>query len=377
MKILFTGGGTGGHFYPIIAVAEAIRDIAKEEHLIAPELYYVGPEPYDEEILFQNDILFKQVTAGKLRRYHSLYNIVDSIKTAFGILTALWTLFMVYPDVVFSKGGYASFPTLFAARFLRIPVIIHDSDAIPGRVSLWSAKFARRIGVSYPETADYFKTYQDKVASVGNPVRKSLRNVLTEGAHEFLGLDPRVPTILIMGGSQGAQKINDVVLSALTDLVSHYQVIHQTGKRNFSEAEGSAKIVLEGSPYASRYHAFAYLNDLAMRMAAGAASVVISRAGSGSIFEIASWGKPSIVVPLDALVSRDQQKNAYAYARTGAAIVIEEKNLTPHLLVSEINRLIENTGTQEEMSRQARAFFKPDAARVIAKEIIATALKHE
>tara|TARA_Y100000310_G_scaffold345555_1_gene466533 strand:+ start:72733 stop:73866 length:1134 start_codon:yes stop_codon:yes gene_type:complete len=375
MKIVFTGGGTGGHFYPIIAVAEAVRKIARERKLLTPELYYIAPHPYDKRALFEHDIVFKASPAGKIRTYMSVLNFFDFFKTGWGIIQATVQLFFIYPDVVFSKGGYASFPTVFAARILRIPVVIHDSDAVPGRVNLWAGKFARSIAVSYPEAIQFFPT--GRVAHTGNPVRKELLTLVREGAFEFLKLDPNTPTLFIIGGSQGAQRINNVVLGALKNLVLSYQIIHQTGKKHLKEMEITSRVVLEGSKYAHRYKTFDHLNPLALRMSAGASDLVISRAGSGAIFEIAAWGKPAIIIPIPESVSRDQHRNAFAYTRSGAAVVLEESNVTPNLLISEIDRIMNNKALREEMSKKAEAFARPEAANAIARELLAIAVEHE
>lgn len=376
MKIVFTGGGSGGHFYPIIAIAEQIAEVAAERNLLPPQLFYIAGEPFDEKMLYENDIQFFPAPAGKMRVDNSPLNFLSGIQTAIGTLKTLPKLFSIYPDVVFSKGGYESVPTLFAARIWRIPVMIHDSDAVPGRANLWASKFAERIAVSYPQAAEYFPKPEEAVYT-GNPVRKELMKVARHGAHEFLGLSPELPTVLIIGGSQGATTLNDAILKSLSELVEHFQIIHQTGEKNLAEVKSVAAIALEKSQYGLRYKPFGYLNDLAMKMAAGAADLIISRAGSGAIFEISEWEKPSILIPIPEEVSRDQRTNAFAYARSGGAIVIEQQNLTPHLLVSEINRIIGNKSVREQMAEGARHFKKPDAARVIAEELIALALEHE
>jgi UDP-N-acetylglucosamine--N-acetylmuramyl-(pentapeptide) pyrophosphoryl-undecaprenol N-acetylglucosamine transferase len=378
IKFVFTGGGSGGHFYPVIAVAQEVIKICEEQHLITPELYYVATDPYDEKLLYEHDIIFKRAPAGKMRRYASAKNITDPFKTFFGTIRALFLLFSIYPDVVFSKGSYVSVPTVMAARILGIPVIIHDSDAIPGRANLWASKFARRIAISYPQAIDHFdKKVQEKVALVGNPVRAEIIHPETTGAHEFLGFSNDIPTILILGGSQGAQHINDIILDALPDLLHKYQVVHQTCKANEVAVTGTAGVMLEDHPYKHRYKAFGYLDDLAMRMSAGIADLIISRAGSGSIFEIAAWGKPAILIPLREEVSRDQRKNAYSVARMNAALVLEEDNLTPHVLTSEIDRLFSMPESLHEMSTNIKQLYRPDAAHRIAQQLIAIALKHE
>lgn len=374
MKILFTGGGSGGHFYPIISIAEELNELCKQNRLLKPELYFMSTEPYNEGLLFDHSITFKKVSTGKLRRYFSLLNFLDVFKTFFGSLHAVWIVFTIYPDVVFGKGGYASFPALFAARILRIPVIIHESDTVPGKVNAWAGRFAEKIAVSYPESAHFFPT--GKTAYTGNPIRKEIMIPLSEGAHEYLKLEENVPVVFILGGSQGAKIINETIMSALPNLVSKYQIIHQVGKKNIQAIQETAKIIIENNPHKDRYKPFDYLNVISMRMAAGAADIVISRAGS-TIFEIASWAVPSIIIPITNSNGDHQKKNAYAYNRAGACVVIEEKNLTGNIVISEIDRIIGNQAEKESMKKAAQEFSRRDASALIAKEILAIALSHE
>ncbi len=377
MKILLAGGGSGGHFYPIIAVAQAIRDIVAERKLIPPELYYMACEPYNARILFESDIQFIGVPTGKRRRYFSLLNFTDIFKTAYGCLTALLKVYSVYPDVVFGKGGYQSFPALFAAKLLHIPAVIHESDSHPGRVNLWAGKFARKIAISYPNAAPFFGArQQEKIAVTGNPVRPDIANPLRNGAHEFLKLEQGTPVVLILGGSLGSASINDSVMEALPELLNRYQIIHQTGKNNIEEIRATTGVILKDHPYAYRYHPFDYLNELALRMSAGAADLVVSRAGS-TIFEIAAWGVPSIIIPLSPEVSHDQNANAFAYSSTGAASVIEDSNLHAHILISEIDRIHGTSSIKETMKQSAQAFARQDSAKVIAGAILDIALAHE
>lgn len=378
MKILFTGGGTGGHFYPIIAIAQALNDKVNEKKILPPKLYFMSNSKYNARALFDNEIEFIQVPAGKLRRYFSLLNVTDAFKTLYGMFSALIKMYRLYPDVVVSKGGYTSFPGLFAAKVLRIPVIIHESDSTPGRVSKWSAKFAEKIAISYPEVADMFpkQKAEGKIAFTGNPIRKEIILPLSNGAREFLNLEDTTPVVFILGGSQGSKIINDVIIDSANELVNKYQIIHQTGKLNLDMVKKTTEIVLKENPNSYRYHSFDYLNDLAMRMAAGIADVVISRAGS-TIFEISAWGIPSIIIPLSKEVSHDQTKNAFAYAHSGACTVIEEHNLTSHILISEIDRIINNQHINEKMRQGAKQWSHIDAAGKIAEVILETGLKHE
>lgn len=375
MKILLTGGGTGGHFYPLIAVAESINKTVKEEKLLPVQLYFFSDSPHDADMLLENNIQYVNISAGKMRRYFSLANFIDFFKTIFGIIEATVKVFDIYPDVIFSKGAYTSFPVLVAARLLQIPVVIHESDSVPGRTTSWSAKFAKRIAVSYPESAKYFDA--KKVAVTGNPVRKSIQMLQTkESSKEFLSMPEGIPTVLILGGSSGARIINDQVLSILPALVEKYYVIHQTGKANIQEVIGTANVILTDNKLKLRYRPYDYLNNLNMSMAAGAADVIVSRAGS-AIFEIATWGIPSIIIPITDSNGDHQRQNAYNYARSGAATVIEESNLSANILLSEINRVLEDKTLSDKMKAGAKSFIKTDAADLIAKEILKIGLQHE
>ena len=374
MKILLTGGGTGGHVYPLIAIAEELNRIADKEKIVNLKLYYASTTPYDAEALEREFITFVPVTAGKMRVYLSFRNVIDLFKTAFGVLRAIGTVFRIYPDVVISKGGYVAFPVLLAARLLRIPVIIHESDTVPGRVSLWSGKFARRIALSFPEAASYFD--QSRVSVTGQPVRVSVISAAKEGASAFFELSDTIPTIGIFAGSQGAQVINESILRILPDLLQKYQVIHQTGVAHFDAIKEDVEMLLGDDVHRTRYKPFPFLNDLQTKMFGGACTVIVGRSGS-SLFEIAAWGKPSILIPYAAAHGDHQRKNAYHYARSGACVVIEEINLTPSVLFNELETIIEHPDHYNAMVLHAKAFFKPDAAREIAIEAIKIALEHE
>lgn len=369
-----TGGGTGGHFYPIIAITDALHKIAREKKLVELRLFYMADTPYNAGLLFDKGVEFRRTAAGKRRTYFSLLNYIDMVKTAWGIVTTTIQLFNIYPDVIFGKGGYVSFPALFAAKILKIPVVIHESDTVPGRVNLWASKFAQRIAISYPEAAKYFP--QDKVAVTGNPIRAEILQPLTTGLHDFLQLETGVPIILVIGGSQGSSIINENLIDALPELVKKYQIVHQTGKKNFSYVKSTSEVTLRTSEFKGRYKPLEYLNDLALRMVAGSASLVVTRAGS-SLFEIACWGIPSIVIPITESHGDHQRQNAYAYARSGAGLVIEEANLTSNILASEIERLMTQSDQRASMAAAARAFAKPNAAETIANELIKIGLQHE
>ena len=375
MKIVFTGGGTGDHFYPIIAVAQKVNKIIDNERILGVKLYYVSDDSYDKEALFENGIIFEEIKSGKMRTYFSLKNFSDIIKTFFAVLSAIIKIFKIYPDVVFGKGGYASFPTLFAARILRIPVVIHESDSAPGRVNSWAGHFAKKVAISFKETVDYFP--KEKVAWTGQPIRQEIENKANQkDALDYYKLESNLPVILILGGSLGAELINNTILDALPRLVKNYQIIHQTGVRNYKLVTERSSVLLIDDKNKSRYQAFAFLNPLEMKMAAGAATIIISRAGS-TLFEIASWGVPSILIPFTNSNADHAKKNAFSYARTGACAVVEEMNMTANILSSEVDRIINDKHTLDYMGQCAKAFSKGGAAEKIAQELIDIALSHE
>lgn len=374
MKIILCGGGSGGHFYPLIAVTESIRDIVHEKKLLQAKIYYLAPNPYNAGVLFDHEIEFKKIYAGKVRRYFSIKNFFDMVKSFFGFIQTFFKVFFIYPDVIFSKGGFMSLPVVFAGKLLGIPIIIHESDSVPGRANMLAGKYAKEIAVSFAEAESYFP--KEKVFWTGHPIRKDIMKASKEGAKEYLGLNNDLPVVVIFGGSLGAKKINDTIIDSLPELIKKYQVIHQTGKLNFEEVSKLSTIVLENSEYKDRYKIFDYLNSVALRMCAGIADVIISRGGS-TLFEISVWGVPSIIIPITDSNGDHQRKNAYNYARTGASIVIEEDNLTPEILQTEINDIITNKERNEYMREGTKKFAKNDAAQKIAEEIIKIALSHE
>ncbi|MEI8270376.1 MAG: UDP-N-acetylglucosamine--N-acetylmuramyl-(pentapeptide) pyrophosphoryl-undecaprenol N-acetylglucosamine transferase, partial [bacterium] len=355
--------------------AQKVNKIIDNEKIVGVKLYYFSDDPYDKEALFENNILFEEINSGKMRTYFSLKNFSDIFKTFFGVLNAITKVFKIYPDVVFGKGGYASFPTLFAARILRIPVVIHESDSAPGRVNEWAGGFAKKVAISFKETVDFFP--KEKVAWTGQPIRQEIEQKGDQrDALDYFKLESGLPVIFVLGGSLGAELINNTILDALPRLIKNYQIIHQTGVRNIQLVTERSSVLLADEENKSRYQAFPFLNPFEMKMASGTATIIISRAGS-TLFEIASWGIPSILVPFSNSNADHAKKNAFSYARTGACAVIEEMNMTANILSSEIDRIINDKHTMEYMSQCAKAFSKGGAAEKIAQELVDIALSHE
>ena len=374
MKILLTGGGSGGHFYPLIAIAEKLNQLAQEEKIVSLKLFFMSNDPFDRKLLFENRISYIEIPAGKKRIYSSIKNFFDMFSTMTGGILGLLSMYFIYPDVVISKGGYAAFPAVFAAKLLRIPVIVHESDSSPGRLNVWTSKFAERIAVSWPEAGTYFPL--DKTAVTGQPIRKAILHGDPHKGYEFFALSSNLPVLYVVGGSQGAETINNILLEVLPELVEHFQIVHQTGKNNHEEVVSRAKLILENNSNSSRYVPIAYMNTEATQKIAGIATLVVSRAGS-SIFEIASWGIPSIIIPITNSNGNHQRKNAYSYARSGGCIVIEESNLTPHLFLADVKNTITDSEKLQSMKEHALLFASTNAAEKIAQVALDIALQHE
>lgn len=368
MRIGFVGGGTGGHFYPLIAVADALN---KSDY--KPELFYFGPSPHDEEALGQHNIRYISCPAGKLRLYFSIQNFLDIFRNFFGIFIAIWKLYIIYPDVIFSKGGYTSVPILTAARFLNIPVVIHESDAVPGRANKLARKQARYIGISYDDAAQHFP--KEKTALVGIPLRSEIKHPPTD-PFAVLGIPNDKPLLYVTGGSLGASRINELILQSLSDLLPNYRIFHQTGTANAEEVSLTAQGLLGNSPLLASYYVVGSLKPDMVSALMSAASLIITRAGSTTLFEIAYFGKPAIVIPIPEDISRDQRTNAYAYARSGAAVVIEERNLTHHLLAQEISTIISNPERYQSMSQAAKNMYIGGAEDKIANILISIGVEH-
>jgi UDP-N-acetylglucosamine--N-acetylmuramyl-(pentapeptide) pyrophosphoryl-undecaprenol N-acetylglucosamine transferase len=372
VRILFTGGGSGGHVYPLLAVADELKKLSVNEKSVV-ELDYLGPHDAFAELFKKENFNVRMIFTGKLRRYLSLQNILDVPKFFLGLVQALFVVWWIMPDVIFSKGGTGALPVVIAGWFYLIPVIIHESDAKPGLTNLFSSWFAKRIAVSFELAQRYFNS--KKTALVGAPIRKSVFSGKIDQAQakEALGFDAKRPLIVILGGSQGSTRINQFILENLENILKDAQVLHQTGPTNFSEIERLSGAVVKGLPLElgkkTRYHAIQYLKENEMANALGAADLVISRAGSGTIFEIAAFGKPAVLIPLEEAANDHQRINAYEFARSGGAVVIEEANLLPGLFMTQLRTILGNPQKLTQMGAASEKFYRPGAAEAIAQEI--------
>lgn len=372
-RVLITGGGTGGHLYPLIAVASEIRSIAIEERREI-EIRYVGVSGSFRALMEREGIFVRDIVSAKLRRYLSIENFFDVPKLCISFLQAVWFLFWYMPDVVFSKGGPGALPVVLAARWYRIPVVVHESDTVPGLSNRVTSKFAARIAISFESARAYFDD-GEKVVLVGNPVRSALfmrdENDTKEHIKRFWGFDPKLPLILILGGSQGAKRINSFILDILKDLLPFTQVLHQTGPTNYKDVLGEMSFLHDSlaPELQNRYKAVDYF-DTDIKLALIAADLVISRAGAGSIFELAAFHKPSILIPLPEAAGGHQAKNAYEYAAAGAALVVEESNLLPNMFLGHVRGILGSVQKMQEMETAAGQFYRSDAALNLAKIVL-------
>lgn len=361
-KIVLTGGGTGGHIMPLVAVARELKKLYPAEEL---ELHYIGPKDKSAfDVLWAENIKTHSIPRGKIRRYFSFSNIIDVIYgiPAGYIKSFCLLLFVISSKLVFSKGGSGSTVVCYAAKHLGVPVFIHESDVVPGLSNKKTSKFAKKIFTSFPIT-EYFDT--KKAITVGNPIRKEILDGDINKAIEMFGLASDNPVVLFVGGSQGAVALNEFIMLALNSILKNYEVIHVAGPKNYGKLQIQSKYVTEKN-LLQYYHLYKFLNEAELKNAYKAASVIVSRAGSGSIFEIAATGKPSILIPLPTAAGDHQSKNAYQYARTGAAIVLEQENLTDNLFLGELRVLIAKS---QDIQNAALLFAKPEAAQIIASQI--------
>lgn len=359
--IVFTGGGTGGHVYPALAVYESFSQDLQER------VVWIGSHRgIEREIVTAQGIPYHGVAAGKLRRYFDLQNVVDAFKVLGGIVGAWRLLGRLKPTVVFSKGGYVAVPVVLAAAFRKIPVVIHESDRTPGLATRITARYAARICLPYEDTAEHLPTgLHDRIVVTGNPVRLAFRNADGGDVLNTLGLvETDDPVVFVTGGSQGAQQLNEWVAETITDLARRTIVIHQTGTNSADMIQDIAVAAPEG-----RYYGAPGFTDL-FPMILARADLVVARAGAGTIWEIAAVGRPAILVPLSRGSSRgDQVANARAYASAGAAVVLEDPDTSADTFLSTVLDLLGNTEKRRGMASAAAGWGGADAARAIADTI--------
>ena len=322
-KIVLTGGGTAGHVTPNIALLPRLLESSYQ-------VSYIGSyQGIEKDLIQAANIPYYGISSGKLRRYLDLKNLSDPFKVIKGLGQAIRLLHKLKPDIVFSKGGFVSVPVVLAARFCRIPVIIHESDITPGLANKIAIPAARKVCCNFPETLKYLP--KEKAVLTGSPIRQELLSGDAESARSYCHFTSEKPVLLVIGGSTGSKVINDAIRSQLSALLQKYQIIHLCGKGN----------VDAGHAGTAGYAQYEYISTQLKDMFA-LADVVISRAGANAICELLALHKPNILIPLSAAASRgDQILNANSFQKQGFSYVIKEEDLTADTLQTAISNVFE------------------------------------
>ena len=322
-KIVLTGGGTAGHVTPNIAMLPRLRELGYE-------IYYIGSyDGIEKELIEACGIPYYGIATGKFRRYFDTKNFSDPFRVLKGISEARHLLTKLDPDIVFSKGGFVGVPVVRAAKSRHIPVICHESDMTPGLANRLSIPLATKVCCNFPETIAHLP--EDKAVLTGTPIRPELLQGSREKGLAFTGLTGDKPVILIIGGSLGAQAVNDAVHASLDKLTAKFDIIHLCGKGKLDEK------YLDVPGYKQFEYLSAELPD-----ALAATDIVLSRAGANAVFEFLALAKPAVLVPLPLSASRgDQILNAKYFARKGYAAMLEQETLTPESLVEALDKIYE------------------------------------
>jgi UDP-N-acetylglucosamine--N-acetylmuramyl-(pentapeptide) pyrophosphoryl-undecaprenol N-acetylglucosamine transferase len=351
MRVLLAGGGSGGSATPILAVAGQV----KARHPDVKLLYIGTIGGLEGELAAVEGIRYFGVASGKLRRYWDTQNFSDAFRVMKGIAQALRYVRWFKPDVAFGAGGFASVPPLAAAGLCRVPVLIHQQDVIPGLANKLLVPFARRITVAMPDTVRAFPAGRTTLR--GNPVRRSVVEANPAHGFGFFGFDPSVPLVLVTGGGTGALGLNRIVAEAAPALVEKCQIVHLTGRGRGVDA----------GDLGPRYRQIELLVE-AMPHVLAASTVVISRAGMGTLSELAALRKPAVVVPMPGT---HQEANARAFDRAGAAIVKDQRTLTADTLVATVSELLASPARRQQLGEAMRQTMPADADERIADDVLA------
>ena len=378
LKFVFAGGGTGGHIYPGLAIADELRALTLEKGQKIEILWLGNSAGMDKKLVEESGSVdfFRGIPSGKLRRYFSLKNFLDIFKIGAGFFCSFFTLLRFRPVAVFSKGGFVSVPPCLAAHFLKIPVLTHECDFTPGLATRINSRFAKRILVSYEETKSFLsKNVREKAISTGNPVRPAFYSADFQKGKSFLfsnrnDYSPTKPILLVLGGSLGAHQINELVSNELDWLVERFNVVHQCGARD------EAQMKRDVAGYF--LHPFIYKE---MPDVIASADVVLSRAGANSIWECAVLGKPLVLLPLTGSGTRgDQVDNARFFEKAGAAKILLGEDVNSQKLREVLLSLLDEK-TRHEMAEKSLALANgaftdgKRPAQKIAEIVLETALE--
>jgi UDP-N-acetylglucosamine--N-acetylmuramyl-(pentapeptide) pyrophosphoryl-undecaprenol N-acetylglucosamine transferase len=350
--IVLTGGGSAGHVTPNIALIPALKKAGYD-------IFYIGSYNGIEKKLIEDyNIPYFGIATGKLRRYFDPKNFSDPFRVLKGFTEAVKLLRKIQPDVVFSKGGFVSVPVVRAAGFLKIPYIVHESDMTPGLANKLSMTGARKICCNFPETLTSLPA--DKAVLTGTPIREELGMGSREEGKKLCGFTDDKPVLMVIGGSLGAQSVNETVRYALPRLLPDFNVVHICGK----EKMDNLKLSVPG------YKQFEYVKN-ELKDIFAMADIVVSRAGANSICELLALKKPNILIPLSTKASRgDQMLNARSFEQQGFSLVIDNDDLDEDILVETIQDLYENREKYiENMSKSSLHSATDTIVQIINEEI--------
>ena len=389
LRILFTGGGSGGHVYPLVSVLKEMQKFIPDfdKQGIDMEYYYIGSNDFTLDLIRNEKINIFPLNIQK-KDSNIFKNFLNIFINFWSLILAYFKVLVMMPDAIFAKGGFASSLVLIIGIVFRIPIFIHESDSIPGFTNQIFSKFAKIVFISFEDSRKYMKN--SNIELVGNPIDDSLLVVAdnqenTDTLKEKIGLNSKFKTLLILGGSQGAQTINNLILDMLPEALQKYEIIHQVGINNFEDVKRESSVIfreiIKDSECEKRYHLIPMLNHAnvlsleSLGYSMVCSDLIVSRAGSGSVFEIAAFKKPSIMIPLP-WASRDHQSvNAFNYNQNKACVVLEQSNLKPNLLLDTIDGILDNPDKIEMMKQGCEKFAKKEAGLNIAKMILKELVK--
>ena len=353
LRVLLAGGGSGGSATPVLAVAQALR-----RRDVSVEFLYVGTrEGPEARLAAAQGIPFAGVEAGKLRRYWDVRNLTDPFRVLAGTAASYALVRRFRPRLAFAAGGFGAVPPMVAARLAGARTLIHQQDVEPGLANRLLVPFAERITVSLASSLAHFP--RPRTAVTGNPVREEILSAEPGVAFTRLEIQPDAPLVVVTGGGTGALALNRLVAAAAPRLVERTQVVHLMGR-------GRGVPALTAS---SRYRSIEFLVDEMPHLLA-AATVVVSRAGMGTLTELAALGRPSLIVPMPG---SHQWANAQAFARLGAIEVADQQALTPDSLAERVLSLLADAPRREQLGRALAASMPRNAADRIASELLALA----
>ncbi|MDA8226249.1 MAG: undecaprenyldiphospho-muramoylpentapeptide beta-N-acetylglucosaminyltransferase [Desulfitobacterium hafniense] len=369
MRVIVTGGGTGGHIYPALAIAQGIKNKVPESTIL-----YVGTaNGMESKLAPEAGFEFAGVSGQGLPRKLS----IETVKVGLKSLKALWETKQILkkfrPDLVVGTGGYVSGPVVLTAALFGIPTILHEQNALPGITNKILSNFVRRVIVTFPESIARFNR-KSKLVLAGLPVRREIGQVHRETGAYLFGLSPYKKTILVTGGSRGARSINQAMLHVLQKLCDKpdIQLIWATGKATYAETIQSLKKL--GIDWKRpEWKVIEYLKEMPEALACS--DICVGRAGAASLAELMVAGKPSILIPYPFAAENHQEYNARAIEQGGAAKVILDKDLTGELLWNKITELVDNPSKLEEMTNNTKVLAQPDALDKIVEECLEIAWK--